>query len=450
MSEELTWILELLTNKLQSRSELKTWDAYAKRTKEINITAERGSIKTAESVLTSGYAVRMYDSQGKLGLAHSNICTEAGIDQTVETAARLCSATTPDPDFYDLPYPCEIQSRGLPFVDLVTRDATEEDIFGILASMLDRHVSNQRLYSISCKAGTSSSDFAVVNSHGVNIHEESTSANVSFEAVIKDGANQVSGWWFDAATGLGNLDPTGISDKAIARAEAGLHRDTIQTGDWPVILGPLAVASIIMEPLADAIDAENVEYERTFLKDAVGTEIGTPLFSILDDPHQSRLTGSEYFDDEGVPTRRLDLVKDGTLLTLLHNSYSAQKVGTDSTGHASRASIGAPPGIAPHNLIMPAGDATVEELFEEIQYGIYLDYTGASPNPATGDFSGLILQGNLIQSGELGPALLNTLIGINLRNLYASIEAVGKDLTVWGSISCPHIKIPSARITSGE
>src|SRR5271157_5336786 len=450
MNNEIDSIIGELSGKLEKASKLKAWDVYVKDHQEIAISAERGAIKSAESISSIGYAIRVYAVRGNLGFAYSNILTEDAYERTVQAATRMAAATTPDPDFHDLPEPSEISVNGPSFVDEATRDASEEDIFEILSTMLDRHGSNPRLYSTSCNASAASGTLAIASNHGILVEEESTSAGVSFEAVIRDNSEQVSGWWYDAATNLAEINPAAISDKAVERAEAGLHRQVIHGGEWPVILGPHAVSSLILDPLADAIDAEKVQYERSFLKDALGTQIASENFTVTDDPHHPRLTGSEYYDDEGVPTRNLDLVKDGTLLTLLHNSYTAYKAGAELTGHAARQGISSIPSIAPHNLIFPAGDVSLEEMLEGVQYGVYLDYTGASPNLATGDFSGLILNGQLIENGELGPALLNTLVAANLMDLFNRVEMVGKDLTTWGSTVTPHVKIKSARITSGE
>jgi PmbA protein len=335
-------------------------------------------------------------------------------------------------------------------MDENTRDAAEEDIFQLVSGMLDRQGNNPSLYSTTCGASAVFGTTVIANNHGTFVHEDSTSAAASFEAVIREGDEQVSGWWYDAATQLAEIDPLAISDKAVTRAESMLHHESVEGGEWPVILGPYAVHSLILDPLTEAIDAEQVQFARSFLKDSLGTQIGSSLFNVVDDPHQPRLTGSEYYDDEGVATKRLDLVQEGMLQSLLHNSYTANKVGADFTGHASRAGVSSMPAIAPHNQIFTPGDASMEELLEGIQYGIYLDYTGDSPNLATGDFSGLVLNGQLIQDGEFGHALKNTLVAINLQDLFARIEMVGKDVTTWASAVAPHVRIERARITSGE
>ena len=85
----------------------------------------------------------------------------------------------------------------------------------------------------------------------------------------------------------------------------------------------------------------------------------------------------------------------------MHNSYTAGKEGIESTGNASRYSYSSIPSIGVTNFIMESGDMNMKEMIEDIKKGILFDYTGDGPNISTGDFSGLILHGNLILNGEI-------------------------------------------------
>jgi PmbA protein len=445
----ITTFMEKIAQMLSQQSGVKVWDIFGLERQGITISAERGAIKTAESRATKGYAVRVFGSRGNVGFAHSNILTKSAMERTIKTAVKMLAATSPDPDFKDLPIPAEQISRGKDFFDRKTSVTTVEEAFSILQCMLEKHSQDTQIYTTSGNVGVSSNTTIIQNSNGIEVSEKNSQAFASFEAVIKDNNEQTSGGWWDSATAMKFLDPERISDIGVERAKKGLPRHEVASGDYPIILGPLAVGSIIVGSLTDALSAENVQYQRTFLGNPLKQQLGSTLLNVRDDPFEQRLTGSQYYDDEGVPTRSLDLVKDGTVQHLLHNSYTAFKAGVDSTGHAMRAGINSMPSIGPNNEIFLPGDCSLEELCEGIKYGIYLDYTGDSPNLASGDFSGLILSGFLIENGKLGTALANTMMGINLRDLFARIDAVGKDLTIAGSTKVPHVRISSAKITSG-
>jgi predicted Zn-dependent protease len=445
----ITTFMERLAQALSGETGVKVWDIYGQERGGIAISAERGAIKTAQSTSAKEYAVRVYGSKGNFGFAHSNILSKSAMESTIQNAVKMLAATNPDPDFKDLP-PCkELTSRGKDFFDRKTTEMTVEEVFGVLQLMLDRHSQDAQLYTTNGSVEVASSTTIIHNSNGISLSEKHSQAFAYFEAIIKHKGVQCGGAWWDSATAMKFLKPDQIADIGVERAKKGLPRHEVVSGDYPVILSPNAVGSIILRPLIAALSADNVQYQRTFLGNPLDQKIGSERLNLRDDPFERQLTGSRYFDAEGVPTQSMDLVKDGTVKHLLHNSYTAFRVGADPNGHATRGSINSVPSIDTNNEIFAPGDCSLEELCEGIKYGIYFDETGDSPNLASGDFSGLILNGFLIENGKIGPALENTLMGINVRDLFARIEAVGKDLTIRGSSIIPHIRISSAKITSG-
>lgn len=448
----ITTFMDRLSQALSRESGVKVWDVYGLEQRSIAISAERGAIKTAHSSTSKEYAVRVFGPKGNIGFAHSNILTKAVMDTTIRNAVKMLAATNPDPDFKDLPSckdPTIETSRGKDFVDRKTANMTVEEVFGILQLMLDRHSHDEQLYTTNGNVEVGSNTTVIHNSNGIAVSETHSHAFANFEAIIKRGQEQCSGDWYDSATAIKDLNPEQITDLGVERAKQGLPRHEVASGDYPIILSPNAVTPIILRPLITALSAENVQYQRTFLGNPLNQNIGSELLNIRDDPFEKRLTGSRYFDAEGVPTSQMDLVKDGTVKNLLHNSYTAFRAGVEPNGHATRGAINAVPAIDSNNEIFPKGDYSLEELCEDVKYGIYLDETGDSPNLASGDFSGLILRGFLIKDGKMGPALENTMMGINMKDLLARIDAIGKDLTIRGSSKIPYIRISSAKITSG-
>jgi PmbA protein len=135
---------------------------------------------------------------------------------------------------------------------------------------------------------------------------------------------------------------------------------------------------------------------------------------------------------------------------LLHNSYTANKEGIASTGNASRHSYASIPGIGISNFILNPGSINKEEIIQSVDKGILFDYTGDKPNISTGDFSGLILHGNLIENGKLKSALNETMIGINLLDLYSKIEMISKEYQIYGPFKAPYVKIKEAQIIGSK
>ena len=97
-------------------------------------------------------------------------------------------------------------------------------------------------------------------------------------------------------------------------------------------------------------------------------------------------------------------------------------------------------------MVLRPGDYSKGEIIQGVDKGILLDYTRDSPNIATGDFSGLILQGNLIKNGEIKHPLNETMLAINLLDLFMNIDAVSKEFEIYGSYRAPYVRINNVQI----
>ncbi|MFX1287605.1 MAG: metallopeptidase TldD-related protein, partial [Promethearchaeota archaeon] len=221
-----------------------------------------------------------------------------------------------------------------------------------------------------------------------------------------------------------------------------------KTQKMPVILTPKGTINLILNPIASAINAEFYQYKRSFLVDKREKKIGSELLNIEDNALIDGAVGSSAFDGEGVPCKNKRIIKSGIFLKsgLLHNSYTAGKEGVESTGNASRRSFSSIPSIGISNLILKPGLVPQEEIIKDVKEGILLNSTADSPNIATGDFSGLISQGNLIIDGEVKQALNETMFGINLLDLFRNIEAISKEFKVYGSYYAPFVKVNNVQI----
>ena len=208
---------------------------------------------------------------------------------------------------------------------------------------------------------------------------------------------------------------------------------------------PKGTISFILSPISNAINAETFQYQRSFLVNKRNEVIGSEKLSIEDNALLDGFAGSTQFDGEGVPCKNKEIIKNGKFLGLLHNSYTAGKEGVESTGNASRSSYSSTPSIGISNFIMNTGNYSLDEI-KNVKKGIILDYTGDSPNIATGDFSGLILHGNIIENGEIKEPLNETMFGINLLDLFNNIDAISKETKIYGAYHAPYVRIKDVQI----
>jgi PmbA protein len=200
---------------------------------------------------------------------------------------------------------------------------------------------------------------------------------------------------------------------------------------------------------AGAINAEEVQYGRSYISDAIGDEIASDIFNVVDDGLLSEGIGSRTFDAEGVPSQKTPVIESGVLKSLLHNSYTANKVDVENTANASRASYSGLPSISTSNFIIEPGKGALDDFVSEIDRGVICRNTGDRPNMTTGDLSAMILEGFYIEHGEIKHPLKNTLIGINMKDLLKRVVRVGTDVRKTFSMVTPSVLIERASVTSG-
>lgn len=171
--------------------------------------------------------------------------------------------------------------------------------------------------------------------------------------------------------------------------------------------------------------------------------------NITDDPFLEEGLLSSNFDSEGVATSRKDIVKDGRLVTLMHNRKTAQKDGVESTGNAYKASYKGALTVAPANLYVNPSDQSYDELVSSVPEGIIITelsglHSGA--NTVSGDFS-IAANGFYVKDGKVQNAVNQMTIAGNFYELMNNIEAIGSDLEFsMGFMATGYIGSPSLLI----
>ena len=172
--------------------------------------------------------------------------------------------------------------------------------------------------------------------------------------------------------------------------------------------------------------SERVQKHMSLFEGKLNQRVASNKVTISDKP-LSKTLHARWFDDEGVATYNKDIIKNGVLKTYLYNLETASKDNVTTTGNG--VNVGNKIGVSPIYLELKAGKKSLEEIFTEIQDGIYiteLQGAHAGLNPTSGNFS-LKASGFLIEGGKLTrPVNLITVSG-NLLELFKDIEEVASD-----------------------
>ncbi|RLG01371.1 MAG: TldD/PmbA family protein [Thaumarchaeota archaeon] len=220
-----------------------------------------------------------------------------------------------------------------------------------------------------------------------------------------------------------DFDPEEAGKRAGEIAKMALNPIEGEPGEYETLLGPMVFAHLA-EHVGDASSAFYVDAGLSFLKDKLGQQVSSEIFSLIDDPTIPKTYGSAPFDDEGIPTRRNVIIDRGVLKTYLHNSTTAKKFGAETTANAG---LIIP---TPFNLIVEGGGKSFEKLLSSIDDGIYVtnDWYLRYQNYRTGDFSTIPRDGLFrIKRGSIESSIKGLRISDNMLRILKGIRELGRE-----------------------
>ena len=187
----------------------------------------------------------------------------------------------------------------------------------------------------------------------------------------------------------------------------------------------------------------------SFLKDKLGEEVFGKNITLIDDPLFWEAQQQYSFDDEGVATCTKAVVENGVLKTYLHNLKTAAMMQVKSTGNGFKNSVNSSVDIQPANLYLKAGDTSLEEMFKQLQNGVYITSVAglhAGLNPISGSFN-LQSSGFLIENGRKTKPVTLIIISGTLQELLNNVSYVGNDFEFKRGVGAPSLAIKSMAIS---
>ena len=418
-------------------------EAYAEETRHTEASALRGEIEGLTFAESRGVGVRVI-ADGHLGYAFAADPTEDEVLDAVRAARENAALAEPDA-FNGLP----AYEAAAPIPELFRADQADvpADRKVALALELERRAisTDPRVTKIdAAQIGDAVSRVALASTTGVRAEYARTDAWCVAVALAVDGDETQTGFSFELARGIDELGWEAIADEAVGRSVRMLGATKPPTAKVPVVLDQFAAMSFL-GVLAGALSAEAVLKGRSLFAPMVGEQVGSELFTLVDDGTITAGPAACPFDDEGVPSGRTELFTRGTLNGFLHDTYTARRTGegTVSTGNAKRGSYKSTPGVGTSNFFLDAGALSFEELLTRAEGGVLIqDVSGvhSGANPISGEFS-VGATGLRISGGALGEPLREMTIASTLPDMLAGIAGVGDDLRFFSSVGTPSVLI---------
>ncbi len=264
---------------------------------------------------------------------------------------------------------------------------------------------------------TSENLFVYLNSAGFSGGYPSSRSSLSCSVVAKSDLGMQRDYSYSSVRSYNDLKPAKLIGKDVAqRALKRLDVRLIKTGKYPIIFEAPIATSIISSMVA-AISGGNLYRETSFLLNSLNTKIASDSLSIIENPFLDKGHSSSYFDGEGVHLKERTILDNGFLKGYFLSSYSARKLGMQTTGNSGGA----------HNLIVSPSKKTLEELIQGIDKGLLItELLGHGLNMVTGDYS-RGAAGFWIESGKIQHAVEEITIASNLKDMLLNIKAIAND-----------------------
>ena len=384
----------------------------------LDVNVRLGEVETVEATHDRGIAVTVYFGQRK-GSASTADLQEASLEATVAQACAIARHTEDDPasgladpalmatEFPDLDgwHPWALTAEQAVDLALACESAGRDS---------DSRISN----SDGASASTAQSVSVYANSHGFIGRDRSSHHSIGCALIAGQGDGMQRDGWYTSAIAREDLDdPAAVGLRAAERTVARLQPRSLPTGEVQVLFAAEMARSLIGH-LLSAVSGGALYRRASFLLDSVDTQLFPDWFAIDELPLLRRSLRSSSYDGEGVATRNSALITDGVLQRYILGSYSARKLGLQTTANAG--------GV--HNLKVKANAGDRASMLSGMGTGLLVtELMGQGVNGITGDYS-RGAGGFWVENGQIAYPVDGITIAGNLKQMFAGIEAVGNDV----------------------
>lgn len=381
-----------------------------------NISVRLGEVETIEYNHDKGVGVTVYLGQRK-GHASSSDFSAKAMEETVRAALAIARHTAED------------DCAGLPAREQLASEFPDLDLYHPCAMSIEEAIS----IAAACEAAGEAVDPRINNSEGASVYLSASrfvfanslgfigSGNMSRHGlsatlIAEDDDGMQRDYWHDSARNWVDLQSAEeIGRIAGERTVRRLGARRIKTGDYPVLF-EAPVASSLISHWMSAVSGGSLYRKASFLNDSIGKPVFSSCVSITEDPFVPRGLASGTFDAEGGAVRARDVVRAGVQQGYFLSTYSARKLGMQSTGNAGGA----------HNLTVPA-TATFAALLAEMGSGLLVtEMMGHGTNQVTGDYS-RGAAGFWVENGVIQYPVEEITIAGNLRDMFLNIVGIADD-----------------------
>lgn len=420
---------ELALDALQHARSLGASDAACEVSEStgLSVSVRKKKVETIERTRDKGLGVTVYIGQRR-GNASTSDFARPALQQAVEAAYNIARFTAED------------SAAGLPDADTQQRAPRDLDLFHPWS--IDTHqaiklaqrgeaaafaVSPQIVNSEGANVYTSSGHFVLANTQQFVGGYSYSRHSVSVAPIARgDGGMQRDDWYSSSRIADDLASPEVVGDYAARRALSRLSARQLKTTQCPVLF-EAPVACGLLGNFVQAASGGALYRKASFLVDALGQKVFADHVTLHEDPYLPQGPGSSPFDEEGVRGIKRDVVAGGVLNGYFLSTYSARKLGMQSTGNS-----GGSYNLEIRSSATRRGD-DLPGMLRRLGTGLLVtELIGQGVNYVNGDYS-RGASGFWVEGGEIRYPVEEITVAGNLRDMYRNIVAVGNDQVFRGS-----------------
>jgi PmbA protein len=412
-----------------------------------DVTLEKSDLNNCTATEENMFGIRVIEngSQGFITTNHLPTLWES--IQEARSLAR--SQTTPDSDLI-LPPPLSLEERPSQY-DASIDSLGLAELVKIAKEALDWRREKYPLVSIDSGEMAISKGFKLImSSTGVYGAELGAGISASVMGMAING-DDIGSFDYDSASGNDLL--TFEKKWKIAFEQFGdkcmgaLGAKTISSFKGKILLPPDAVYSFFLGSFIGALNGTSIRKGKSKMQGKLGTKVADSKLTIWEDPTLDQFSGTTAFDREGQPTKKQSVLKDGVLETYFYNTYEAKKAGLTSSNGFATGGAQSLPGCGPRQLQIAPGASSKDDFYKLGEKVLFINRISGTSDGPSGDFSGVIKGGFLIENGEKIPIKEAQVVG-NVYSALNQIEAISKEGELLGeSYFVPYMLLDGFSIT---
>ncbi|MEN9506105.1 MAG: hypothetical protein RI958_2031 [Actinomycetota bacterium] len=403
-------------------------EAFVSRDSETDIRVYEGDIEHFVSAQSEGIGIRVIRG-GRTGFAYAGTLDPTAIAEVLAEARDNVEFGTED------------EWAGLAAPDgvaVIEQDLWSEALAAFptdrkieLAKELERLTlaADRRVRVDDANYSDVSGEVAVASTTGIRRSGRENGCYVSVSTLADDGDETQTGFGFSVGRSPDAFDLERAASEAADRATRLLGAVKPTSRRLTVVLDPFVTAQLL-GIIGSTLNGEAVIKGRSLFRDRLGEVVANEAITLIDDPTNPLAYTATDLDGEGLAARRNVLIADGVLGGFVHNSYSARRSATASTGNAVRGGFKGTPGVGCLALQLRPGSRSQAELVSDIGDGVLIQSVSglhSGVNPISGDFS-TGASGLLISNGQLAGPVREFTIASTLQKMLLDVVEVGGDI----------------------